>query len=56
MRDLRNFVELANVYADRAAAIKRAHRAGATITEIAEVLGVSRQIVYDALRGGRVPK
>lgn len=40
-------------YVERAVAIKAAHHAGATITEIADRLGVARQIVYDALRGGR---
>ena len=41
--------QVAELYAKRALAIRAAAAAGLTVSEIAGVLGVGRQVVYDAL-------
>lgn len=41
---------VAGLYEERARAIRVAFTAGATITEIADRLGIARKVVYDAIR------
>jgi hypothetical protein len=42
--------QVAGLYEERARAIRVAFNAGASITAIAERLGIARKVVYDALR------
>ena len=42
-----------DLYGERARAIREAHAAGATISEIADAIGVARKVVYDAIRNGK---
>lgn len=43
-------VTVAGLYEERARAIRVAFAAGASITAIADRLGIARKVVYDALR------
>jgi len=45
--------QVAELYGERSAAIRQAHRAGASVLEIAERLGIARKVVYDAIRNSK---
>ncbi len=47
---------VSELYGERARAIRAAKAAGAGVSEIAERLGIARQVVYDAIRNSKGAK